>query len=75
MKGKSIFFICLASTCMFAALVVGAAAQQPHPGYPRMAPLSQYLMTHRAAEIALTRSAAPAAVPMKPDVGKLECAF
>jgi hypothetical protein len=72
MKRKSIFFICLASMCMFAVLVVGAAAQQSHPGYPRMAPLSQYLMTYRAAEIALARSAAPAEVQMKRDVGKLE---
>jgi hypothetical protein len=48
---------------MLAALVVGAAAaQQPRPGYPRMAPLSRYLMADRTAEIALARSAAPAAI-------------
>jgi hypothetical protein len=34
MKRKSIFFICLAPTCMFAALVVGVAAQQLHPWSP-----------------------------------------
>jgi len=72
MKRKSIFFIYLASTYMFAALVVGVAAQQPCPGYPHVASLSQYPMTDRAAEIALARSAAPAAVPMEPDVGKPE---
>jgi len=57
MKRKSIFFIYLASTYMFAALVVGVAAQQPCPGYPHVASLSQYPMTDRAAEIALARSA------------------
>lgn len=57
-------FSYLAATCIFAASVVSAvaAAQQPRASYPRMAPLSQYLMTDRAAEIALARSAAPAAI-------------
>lgn len=64
MKMNSTIFSYLPATCMLASLVVSAAAaaQQPRPGYPRMAPLSQYLMTDRAAEIALARSAAPAAI-------------
>ena len=57
-------FSCLVATCLLAVLAVSAvaAAPQPAPGYPRMAPLSQYLMTDRAAEMALARSAAPAAI-------------
>jgi len=46
--------------------VLGAAgqgyAQDSKANYPRMAPLSQYLMSDQQAEIALARSAAPAAV-------------
>jgi hypothetical protein len=49
-----------------AALALGAAASaqaqaEPTP-YPAMAPLAQYLIADRAAEIAMARSAAPAAV-------------
>jgi hypothetical protein len=63
MKRKFCFFSYLATACMLAVLFVSAAAaQHPQPDYPRMAPLSQYLMTDRAAEIALARSAAPAAI-------------
>ncbi|MGH8156898.1 MAG: hypothetical protein ACREPQ_02155 [Rhodanobacter sp.] len=64
MKIKAFCFSCLVTTCMLTVLVVGAAAaaQQAQTGYPRMAPLSQYLMADRAAEIALARSAAPAAI-------------
>jgi hypothetical protein len=49
---------------MLAALALGEAvrAQQAPHSYPQMAPLSQYLMPDRAAEIALARSAAPAAI-------------
>jgi hypothetical protein len=36
-----------------------AQAQAPKTPYPRMAPLDQYLMADRNAEIALARSAAP----------------
>lgn len=50
--------------CGFASPLVCAAAtaQQALHSYPAMAPLSQYLMPDRAAEIALARSAAPAAI-------------
>ena len=37
-------------------------SQVSKPGYPIMAPLDQYLMTDRNAEIALARSAAPEAI-------------
>jgi hypothetical protein len=57
-------FSCLVTMCMLVASVVsaGATAQPSQPSYPRMASLSQYLMTNRAEEIALARSAAPAAI-------------
>ncbi|WP_404616126.1 hypothetical protein [Rhodanobacter hydrolyticus] len=51
---------------MFLAMVVAAAqgspAQNPPHAYPVMAPLSQYLMADRDAEIALARSAAPKSI-------------
>ncbi|MBM7128773.1 hypothetical protein [Dyella mobilis] len=39
-----------------------AMAQDAAPSYPKMAPVDQYLMPDKAAEIALARSAAPASV-------------
>ncbi|GLQ87892.1 hypothetical protein [Dyella flagellata] len=60
MKTNARFFSCL--PMCFALIAAAAAAQQPPTSYPRMAPLSQYLMADRAAEIALARSAAPAAI-------------
>lgn len=74
MKRKTCCVSYLVMTFMLAALVANtsAAAQQPRPGYPRMAPLSQYLMTDRAAEIALARSAAPAAISAGASVLVLE---
>jgi hypothetical protein len=39
-----------------------AMAQNVAPHYPKMAPIDQYLMPDRGAEIALARSAAPAAI-------------
>ena len=39
-----------------------APAQEAKTQYPAMAPLAQYLMTDRSAEIALARSAAPEAI-------------
>ena len=39
-----------------------AMAQDAKTTYPRMAPIDQYLMPHREAEIALARSAAPESV-------------
>jgi len=40
----------------------GVQAQDAKAPYPAMAPLDQYLMADRSAEIALARSAAPAAI-------------
>jgi hypothetical protein len=42
--------------------VQGTQAQDARTPYPAMAPLSQYLMADRDAEIALAKSAAPAAI-------------
>lgn len=52
------------STCTLFTLIAGSAvlAQDSKPTYPSMAPLSQYLMSDRDAEIALARSAAPEAI-------------
>jgi hypothetical protein len=44
------------------ALAESSSAQDLHHAYPNMAPLSQYLMGDRDAEIALARSAAPKAI-------------
>lgn len=42
--------------------IESAQAQAPAAAYPTMAPLDQYLMADRNAEIALARSAAPEAI-------------
>lgn len=47
-------------------------AQGPKPTYPSMAPLSQYLMSDREAEIALARSAAPEAISNDAEILVLE---
>ena len=47
-------------------------AQAPKTAYPSMAPLDQYLMADRNAEIALARSAAPDAISRDADVLVLE---
>lgn len=63
MKKKTFSFSCLFVLCAMVALACTAAsAQQAPSSYPAMAPLAQYLMTDRAKEIALARSAAPAAI-------------
>ena len=59
--------------CGFAlAILLGSArqagAQQTKAPYPNMAPLDQYLMADRNAEIALARSAAPEAISRDADV-------
>lgn len=57
-------FRAIASASFVMALVLSAAlqAQESRPLYPSMAPIEQYLMPDRNAEIALARSAAPAAI-------------
>jgi hypothetical protein len=51
---------------------LGAQAQKPVTAYPNMAPLEQYLMADRNAEIALARSAAPKAISDDAEVMVLE---
>ena len=62
------------STCSLFTLIAGSAvlAQDPKPTYPGMAPLSQYLMSDRDAEIALARSAAPEAISHDAEILILE---
>ena len=45
-----------------------ARAQTAQPSYPAMAPIEQYLISDRNAEIALARSAGPAAVAEKAEI-------
>ncbi|MGA3211445.1 MAG: hypothetical protein ABSD20_09055 [Terriglobales bacterium] len=56
----------IASTSFALILILGAAwqarAQDRQMSYPSMAPIEQYLMADRNAEIALARSAAPEAI-------------
>jgi hypothetical protein len=44
------------------SVVLPASGEDAKPQYPRMAPIEQYLILDRNAEIALARSAAPAAI-------------
>jgi hypothetical protein len=63
-------------SCLVLVTVLGAAwgarAQEAKASYPSMAPLEQYLMEDRAAEIAMAQSAAPAAIAKDADVMVLE---
>jgi hypothetical protein len=63
MKKYASFFSCLVASGALGVITLSttASAQQQH-SYPSMAPLSQYLMADKAAEIALAKSAAPAAI-------------
>ena len=65
MTRNQIHSIFLSAFVLVAALIAAAslpaAAQDPQPPYPTMAPIEQYLMD-RDAEIALARSAAPDAI-------------
>jgi hypothetical protein len=65
-RGPAVAFgLGVALACL--ALVASAAAQPATP-YPAMAPLADYLMADRAAEIALARSAAPPSVSADAEV-------
>ena len=44
------------------SVALQASAEDAKPRYPKMAPIEQYLIPDRTAEIALARSAAPAAI-------------
>jgi hypothetical protein len=50
------------SMLLAVAVVESSSAKNPQQAYPSMAPLSQYLMGDRDAEIALARSAAPTTI-------------
>ncbi len=59
--GRLTFYVML-GMLLAIAVAESSSAQNPQPAYPSMAPLSQYLMGDRDAEIALARSAAPKAI-------------
>ena len=70
MDRKIVRTIALASLALAVVLstVWQAQAQNAKASYPSMAPLDQYLMTDRNAEIAMARSAAPEAISRDADV-------
>lgn len=51
-----------------AAAALPARAQRPGSRYPTMAPVDRYLISNPSAEIALARSAAPAAISARAEV-------
>jgi len=70
MDRKIVRTIALGSFALVAVLSLArqAQAQNAKAPYPSMAPLDQYLMTDRNAEIALARSAAPEAISSDAEV-------
>lgn len=69
MKKHLNFLGYLVALYVLGSITVATAAATPPPrSYPRMAPLSQYLIADQAAEIALARSAAPASISKAADV-------
>jgi len=69
MKGKTAETIALGTFVLIVLIAAWQAqAQDAKVPYPGMAPLNQYLMTDRNAEIALARSAAPAAISTDAEV-------
>ena len=60
--GVALSMLLAMAMAMAMAVAESSPAQSPQHAYPSMAPLSQYLMTDRDAEIALARSAAPKAI-------------
>ena len=64
MKSRMWRLAILGNVILVVSLSAGSAAraQTPHTPYPGMAPIEQYLMADRDAEIALARSAAPEAI-------------
>jgi hypothetical protein len=59
LRKACVFFL---SLLLMLSVVESALAQSHSPLYPSMAPLSQYLMSDRDAEVALARSAAPTTI-------------
>src|ERR1700756_2762756 len=70
MDRKIVRTIALGSLALAVVLIKArqAQAQDRKASYPSMAPLDQYLMTDRRAEIAMARSAAPEAISRDADV-------
>lgn len=70
MNRKTLRTIVLGSCTMVAALCATSytQAQEAKPPYPSMAPLEQYLIADRGAEITLARSAAPEAISRDAEV-------
>jgi hypothetical protein len=70
MNKKIVRTIALGSLALVVVLITAgqALAQDAKAQYPSMAPLDQYLMADRNAEIALARSAAPEAISRDADV-------
>ncbi len=62
-RRRSAMVACLSFTLILGLIgIEQGRAQAPKTAYPNMAPLDQYLMADRNAEIALARSAAPDAI-------------
>ncbi len=70
MKPKIISTIAVGSLAAVVGLgtFLHAQAQDPKPPYPSMAPVDQYMMADRNAEIALARSAAPESISRDAEV-------
>lgn len=70
MNRRMVRTLTLGSLSLIVMLITAgqALAQDAKAQYPTMAPLDQYLMTDRNAEIALARSAAPAAISSDAEV-------
>jgi len=64
MRNRNMGVVVIASFVLLVLLGTAsqATAQDAMPSYPRMAPIDQYLMADRGAEIALARSAAPESI-------------
>ena len=61
--GRLSLSMCLLLTILLVIVArISLSMPTTQPSYPSMAPLSQYLMADRNAEIAMARSAAPAAI-------------
>src|ERR1700677_3011399 len=70
MRKSNVTILVLTSLFLMLAPVaaIKAAAQSANAPYPSMAPLDQYLIANKDAEIALARSAAPVSISGKADV-------
>ena len=72
MKQNSLKNLGAVATGFMLVLLLGVAwqarAQEAKSSYPSMAPLEQYLMADRAAEIAMARSAAPPSIAQEAEV-------